>query len=138
MSLYLPMIECSSCGNQLGHLYNPYFILSKQLLRDTTSAEGSYDAVVDLITNNKDKYTYEDGNISDFLITYYTWAKDHTDLDLFKPSNLVARALLAVRDLTSDQLPFGKPGQDGQRNPYDARTCCMCAFQCTPISDAVF
>jgi hypothetical protein len=132
------MIECSACGKQLGHLYASYINMSKQLIRDTSSVDGNYDALIDLIKENTDKYNYVGGNITEFLTIYYTWAKDHPSHDLFQPSNLVARALLAINDLTPDQLPFGYQGLDGQRNPYDARTCCMTSFQCTPVSNATF
>jgi DNA-directed RNA polymerase subunit N (RpoN/RPB10) len=138
MSLYLPMIECSSCGNQLGHLFVPYLNMSKQLLRDTVSADRDYDSIIDALTDNKSKYEYDDGDASAFLITYYTWAKDHRDQDVFQPSNLVARALLEIKTLDNARLPFGRPGSDGQRNAYDARTCCLREFQCTPLSDATF
>lgn len=132
------MIECSSCGNHLGHLMQDYLNMSKQLMRDIVSADNEYETLLDLLQDNKDKYEYEDGNISEFLTTYYTWAKDHVELDLFNPSNLVARALLAMRPLDASHLPFGQLGPDGQRNSYEARICCMTAFQCTPLSDATF
>jgi hypothetical protein len=122
------MIECSTCGNCLGHLYRDYVRLAIQLSRDLAS---------DVIPEPKDKrYTYGDGDsIAPFLHTYYTWVEQNPKYkDIYEPQNVVARAMLRLRELKPEHLPFGKPAADGQRNQYEAALCCLRMLQLDPSS----
>ena len=127
MALYeLPMLECSNCGQHLGHVYESYYQLTKQLIEELKGQRvpsGSYVA--------------QDGDdISEFISTYYSWydAQEPGTVPVHEPGNIVARALLRIRDLEPDHLPFGSAlEQDGQISVYDARICCMRMLQTDPM-----
>jgi len=131
MAYHIPMIECSTCGNCLGHLYGDYVRMSIQLCRDIST---------DKIPEPKDKaYIYGDGDsIAPFLNTYYKWLEENPKYkDIYEPQNIVARALLRLRELKPEHLPFGKAAADGQRNQYEAALCCLRMFQLDPSSQGV-
>lgn len=136
MSHYeLQMIECSSCGNIVGHLYDDYYALRGQLQKELDSGRkvpsGSY--VV--------KATGDD--IGPYLRTYYEWANDQIDEDpsaikaiiaqRYQPANIVARAMLRIKELDKDDLPFGsKREADGQLSRFETRMCCLRMMQTDP------
>lgn len=127
MALYeLPMLECSNCGQHLGHIYESYYQLTKQLtdeLKDNDVPSGEY------ITSYGD-------DITDFITTYYDWyaEQDHSEVPVHEPGNIIARALLRLRPLESDHLPFGSAHEeDGQISVYEARICCMRMLQTDPM-----
>lgn len=125
MALYqLPMIECSSCGQHLGHLYESYYTLTQQLteeLKNYDTPSGTYRA------DNGD-------DISQFINTYYTWYNQQEGpVPTHEPCNIVARALLRLRELEPEHLPFGSTREpDGQMSFYEARICCMRMLQTDP------
>jgi len=125
MALYqLPMLECSSCGQHLGHKYDDYYTLTKQLIEELQ------------ISNVPTGYynTSDDDNISNFIHTYYIWynkqtvkVPDHT------PGNIISRALLRIVELDEKNLPFGSlREEDGQISIFEPRICCMRMFQSDP------
>jgi DNA-directed RNA polymerase subunit N (RpoN/RPB10) len=122
----LPMIECSSCGQCIGHLFEDYYDLSKNLIDELAYREvpsGTY------ITSMGD-------DISKFIHTYYTWynnIEDKSGVLKYSPKNIVARALLRLQDLTEDSLPFGSDREpDMQLSPYNTRICCLRMFMSDP------
>jgi DNA-directed RNA polymerase subunit N (RpoN/RPB10) len=128
MALYeLPMLECSSCGQHLGHLYKDFYTLTKQLkneLEYSGRPTGSY-----ITKANND-------NITEFVRTYYDWYKQQegADVPVHEPSNIVARALLRTQELDSAHLPFGSNVQDdGQLSTHEARICCLRMLQTDPM-----
>lgn len=126
----LPMIECSSCGNCIGHLFEDYYDLSKQLIDELSRNDvpsGKY------ITNEGD-------DISEFISTYYTWYDtiDKSKVLEYSPRNIVARALLRLRELSPDHLPFGTEREpDMQLSPYNTRICCLRMFMSDPGASLV-
>ena len=125
MALYqLPMLECSNCGQHLGHLYNSYYTLTQQLIKE-----------LDGRSVPTGKYVSATGDdISPFIKTYYEWyAKQTGSVPDHQPGNIVARGLLRLRDLDATHLPFGSVREDdGQLSIYDVRICCMRMFQTDP------
>ena len=125
----LPMPECSSCGRFLGHLYDDHIELTKKLQEDLSnggSPSGQYRGAV----------SGED--ITDFINTYYTWRaefdKKHKDFPVFTPLNIVSRALIAVKPLEEEDLPFGTAREeDGQRTVFEHSICCLRMFQGNPL-----
>jgi DNA-directed RNA polymerase subunit N (RpoN/RPB10) len=128
MALYqLPMLECSNCGQHLGHKYEDYYTLTKQLVEELKTKS--------VPTGT---YTASDGDdISAFINIYYSWYTnpDRTEpVPQHEPGNIVARALLRLRELNSQQLPFGSAREDdGQISIYEPRICCMRMFQTDPM-----
>lgn len=125
MAYELPMLECSNCGQHLGHMYNDYYILTKQLmeeLKNTDVPRGTY-------------ITSYDDDISDYISTYYSWyqTQDVNMVPVHEPGNIVARALLRTRTLKPEHLPFGSATEaDGQLSIHEGRICCMRMFQTDP------
>ena len=132
-SFYLPMADCSACNRHVGHLYDAYYSLTERLLR-ALSTTASIAEFAESISDRQ--FTYEEHDITHditaFLRTYYTWAATQPDKHMFEPANVVARALLRIRELDASHLPFGSKAADGQRNAYDAPICCLRMFQCDP------
>lgn len=125
MALYqLPMIECSSCGQCIGHLFSDYYDLSKKLIDELQKRD----------VPTGDYTTSQGDDIGPYLRTYYEWyskakAEVAGEVLEYQPKNIVARALLRIKDLTDDMLPFGSLREpDGQLTPYEARTCCLRMF----------
>lgn len=120
MAYQLPMIECSSCGQVVGHLYGDFYSLTKQLMEElegTDIPSGSYQ-------------TKSGDDIRPFLRTYYSWyseAKEQPDPPLeYLPNNVVARALLRTAELNTEDLPFGsKRETDGTLSFDEPRICCI-------------
>ena len=122
----LSMIECSSCGQQLGHLYEDYYELTIKLERELKNGkiDGSYK-------------TRHGDDLSMFLKTYYDWATDNAEKAVFQPANIIARALLRIKELDTKDLPFGmKTELDGQRDVHEVRVCCLRMFQCDPSAQS--
>lgn len=127
MALYqLPMLECSNCGQHVGHKYEDYYTLTKQLMDELSTRNvpsGSY------VTTDGD-------DITSFVKTYYTWYQnqDPQVVPRHDPGNIIARALLRLRELDESQLPFGSAHEDdGQLSIYEPRICCMRMFQTDPM-----
>ena len=123
----LPMLECSSCGQFIGPFYDDYYALSKRLIEDLARREVPTDT-----------YTTEDDDIGPFIKTYYEWhskQEDKSRLPVHTPANIVARALLRLRELTPTHLPFGSlKVEDGQMSMFEARMCCLRMFQTDPTA----
>ena len=118
MAYHLPMIECSTCGNSVGHLYADYDRLT-QKLKEVLHAGTA-------LSPTSEGFTYGDGSsLAPYLATYYTWLQGGTHPDLYEPANVVARGLLRIRDLEPAHLPFGRLNPDGQRNQFEASICCL-------------
>ena len=133
-TFYLPMTDCSACGRHVGHIYEPYYTLTERLLRMLSTSANIADFADSL--NDRD-FTYDGHSIGPFLRVYYTWAAKNPGKALFEPANVVARALLRIRELEEGQLPFGSKAADGQRNAYDAPICCLRMFQCDPSMQTI-
>ncbi len=123
----MPMIECSSCGQCLGHLYDDFYDLSKKLLDELQTSS-------DVPTGF---YITRDGDdIGPFLTTYYEWYSKHRndkDVIVYRPETIIARALLRIQELSEDFLPFGSHREeDNQLSPFEARACCLRMFQTDP------
>lgn len=126
MALYqLPMLECSNCGQHLGHKYEDYYTLTKQLTEELK--------IRDVPVGT---YVASDGDdISAFINTYYSWyTKQDGPVPLHEPGNIISRALLRLRELNTSHLPFGNAREnDGQLSIYEPRICCMRMFQTDPM-----
>lgn|SRR3990167_5569989 len=125
MPIELPMIECSSCGKIVGHLYELYYSERKILL--TEIEEGI--TMHEYLSNNENELMKPD-KLSDYLydnfyLKYYNYIRT---LDIKKEvelsaSNMIIRAVLT--DYT-DEVKF--PIND---NASDAvRYCCMRTLAC--------
>ena len=129
MALYqLPMNECSSCGHIVGHMYEDFYSLTKQLMEELKTRSipsGSYT-------------TKEGEDLTGFVTTYYTWYEAHKNdesppLEYF-PANIIARALLKTRDLTDKHLPFGSAREDdNQLSFHEPRICCLRMLETDPM-----
>ena len=125
MSISLPMIECSSCGKVLGHLYEDYYNLGALLERlsqenDALSLANS-DHTEDFRTPNSHD------NWNEFIKPYFRWLVEHPDdRDMYTPHNIVARSLLRpygeVSRMPINLRVLGKPLLT------DARYCCLRMF----------
>jgi len=126
VSLYqLPMLECSNCGQHLGHMYEDYYTLTKKLMEDLANLDvpvGTYKT-----SNGND-------DLTPFIKTYYTWyTKQSEPVPIHLPGNIIARGLLRLRELKDDDLPFGSAVEDdGQMSIYEPRICCLRMFQTDP------
>lgn len=122
----LPMLECSSCGQHLGHLYEDYYRLTKQLMEELETQSVPYG----------DYTTSQGDDLTSFVQTYYTWLieQDQTrSIPVHEPCNIIARALLRTRELKLEHLPFGSAKEDdGQMSVHEARICCLRMFQTDP------
>lgn len=115
---------CSNCGRQLRHLYQDHINLSKELETELKVREvpaGSYVGEVSGI------------DITPFVRTYYTWRRQHPEFPEFKPHNVVARGLMALKPLTEEMLPFGMDREvDRQLSILAESPCCLRMLQCNP------
>ena len=133
-TFYLPMTDCSACNRHVAHLYEAYYTLTERLLRRLSTSP----SIADFAASIRDgDFTYDGHNIASFLQVYYGWAAKNEALALFEPANVVARALLRIRELEESHLPFGSKAADGQRNAYDAPICCLRMFQCDPSMQTI-
>lgn len=120
------MLECGNCGQHLGHIYEDYYTLSKQLtdeLKDGGVPSGTYVA-----TSGDD--------VSAFINTYYLWFKGEHEgpIPIHEPENIVARALLRIKELDPEELPFGSSREaDGQLSIFEPRICCLRMLQTDPM-----
>lgn len=114
---HLPMIECSTCGTCLGDKYGDYYRITAYLGEVLKTGQP--------IDPADPKFHYGDGeSLGPFLAVYYTWLKGQS-VNLYEPSNVVARGLLRLRELKAEYLPFGRVNPDGQRNQFEASICCL-------------
>jgi DNA-directed RNA polymerase subunit N (RpoN/RPB10) len=115
------MPECSSCGQYVSHLMDDYYKLTTQLIKELPNPTGSY------ITKDGD-------DITPFIKTYYTWVGNSKPQ--YMPGNIVARALLRIKDLKQQDLPFGSNRTtDGQLSlTTETRICCLRMFQTDPVA----
>lgn len=124
----LQMIECSSCGNVVGHLFDDYYALRARLQKEINSGRDI----------PSDQYVVQatGDDIGPFLRTFYTWVKETVDEDpdsvkafvarRYQPANIVARAMLRLKELDKEELPFGsKREADGQHSRFEPRICCL-------------
>lgn len=120
----LPMLECSSCGQYVGHLYEDYFTLTKKLIDELEHRD----------VPSMRYITSLDKDITEFIQNYYTWYDLHKDEEgvlEYLPGAIVSRALL---NLEITPLPFGKHSEpDGQHSPFEARPCCLRMLQTNPV-----
>lgn len=112
------MIECSTCGKAIGHLYGAYYRIAQYLI-EVLAENRQVDPAAP-------EYTYGTGNtLGPYLATYYGWLADQHQTDFYEPANVVARGLLRIRELQREHLPFGRANPDGQRNQFEASICCL-------------
>ena len=144
------MIECSSCGAVLGHLYLDHLELTERLTKDL-ARNGS----------PTDVYVSSTGvDLKPNLDVYYAWARaraaeanskamaaleedevfgeivDKTPKItaanyLYTPQNMIARALLSPVRWTEQDFPYSL-APDGQRSMFAAATCCLRMFMADP------
>ena len=130
--LQLPMLECTNCGQHLGHLYEDYYTLTEQLMQELTDNP-------DRVPRGTYRTTHSTpvDDITEFIRTYYTWylaEKDKKSIPVHEPGNIVARALLRTQELKAAHLPFGSNREpDGQLSIHEARICCLRMFQTDPM-----
>ena len=134
----LPYVCCVSCGNQLGHIFEHYYVCTKHLVgyhtRLVTGTMKPSEVDPKLFQLDDIKYNLWDS----FLKGYYTWlqtGKNHMNAKM-TPSGLVMQALLADYDLVKPEeikkhLPFNFSGQDC------VKYCCKTALL-TDNSKAVY
>lgn len=126
MSTQLPMIECSSCGKIVGHLYHDYYnaLLVLESIHDKlvngsmslSAAQAMFDGL-------------ENGNLWEkYLGKYYDYVQKHSEFDhtLFAPKSLICHALLFHRKLEDSDLPLNEHSRD----PGCVKYCCMRMLQC--------
>lgn len=115
---------CSSCGRQMGHLYEDHINLSKKLeteLKSTAVPQQNY--IGDI--SGKD--------ITDFVHTYYSWQVKNPNKIKFQPHNIISRGLLSLSPLTEEMLPFGTAREeDNQLSMLSEPVCCLRMLQCDP------
>lgn len=105
------MIECSSCGNIVGHLIDDYYTAVKILsdIHDNLiKNEITLSAAESLFSSLKN------GNIfTNYLKLYYEdMNRNKRDPSLYSPSALVAKALLFHRKLRQSDLPLNEHEKD--------------------------
>ena len=126
MALYqLPMNECSSCGQIVGHMYDDFYTLTKQL-------------TTELKTRSIPSETYrttEGKDITEFIRVYYSWFDKNKGKVLeYFPANIIARALLATVPLEESLLPFGHSREpDGQISFNEPKICCLRMLETDPM-----
>ena len=125
MTYQLPMMECSACGNHVGHMYDDYYELSKRLYDDIASSDDGFPKLEGIYLTKRNR------DLKPFLQTYYNWLKKQDGLEYYEPANVIARALLSVIPLTETALPYSKE-PDNQLGVFEARMCCMRMFQADP------
>lgn len=118
------MLECSSCGQYVGHLYEDYYTLTKQLVHELEHR--TIPTMRYITSSNKD--------VSKFIHNYYTWYDQHKDeasVLEYLPGAIVSRALLNLKETP---LPFGSLSEpDGQQSPFEAKICCLRMLQTNPV-----
>lgn len=121
------MLECSNCGQHVGHLYEDYYTLTKQLTDELARRD----------VPNGTYRTISGDDISSYINTYYSWYdknKEGVQVPKHEPGNIIARALLRTRELEAEHLPFGSTTEsDGQMSIHEARICCIRMFQTDPM-----
>lgn len=126
MSSQLPMIECSSCGNIVGHLYDDYYLALETLTPihdDLVTGRLTPSSVVSLFSKLKN------GNIFEhYLQLYYEdLVENGRDANLYTPAALVSKALLFHRELRPSDLPL----HEHERDPMTCvKYCCTRMFLC--------
>lgn len=134
--------NCTNCGKHLSHLYPDYRSLCKQLIEeleyDMNHAEDSETKL--FVPSGSYKGQQSGLDITPFIKTYYTWKvrqnEEGVKTPIFTPLAIIGRALLAIKPLEEDQLPFGtKREADGQRWAFDQPLCCMRYLMCNPASN---
>ena len=118
---------CSNCGRQLRHLYEDHIDLTRKLLDDIKNRGGPSGRFVGSISGK---------DITDFINVYYTWKKGNKGAPPFQPGNIVARALISIRDLDETMLPFGAAAreEDGQLSMLNEPVCCLRMLHCNPLA----
>lgn len=139
------MLECSSCGKYIGHLMKDYYDMTILLVNDLERHEGKPRLDGNYVTS-------EGRDIKPYLRTYYDWANDSRNYgDAFvtvvgpggrpvtqpyrAPNAVIARALLSIKPLSLDDLPYGVE-EDGQRSMFEERYCCQRMFLTDPTFTA--
>ena len=142
MTSQLPYMQCVTCGNQLGHLFNNYYQMSYNL---EESKNNYHDDLIKkkIKPSDVDERLFlledeeGDGNIwTSFLKGYYTWLQDTGNTCTMTAKGLVMQALLANYNLTNEEeikehLPFNFSNQD------TVRYCCKTALL-TDNSKAIY
>ena len=127
----LPILECSSCLKQVGHLFDDYYsaIITLQDVHDKILYEKEN------ISSAEDPYSL--GSIwSDYLAHYYKYMQSVQDskspeeykkiAEMYTFKALICRALLFHRPLTAADLPL----HEHQRDSGCVRICCIRALMC--------
>ncbi len=130
MTSQLPYVQCVTCGNQIGHLFNSFYQLTYNLEEKTNNYHNlliagkiSPDSVDDSL------FVTDEINIwSSFLKGYYEWFQNSGQTACnMSAKGLVIQALLADYNLETEKeikehLPFNFSNQDA------VRYCCRTAF----------
>lgn len=140
MSL-VPALECTSCGNHVGHLF-PYYFKLTSLLNAEVDEEGvtlhqalvNGDLEVDTGKINEADFDTNGqaplGNIwTNYLKKYYVWVQsaEPEDKNDYEAKNLVARALL--EEVASNADREGKEKWVEHTSTEATRYCCTNTFQ---------
>ncbi len=131
MTSQLILIQCLSCGNQLGHLYKYFYNCSHVIHKDH---QGILDDLskFDKDEDFKKQFNVEHGkftrNLWDtFLKTYYTWLltdESKPYRELYTAKSLILQALLSKDVLDKEKLPLNFSSPDA------VRYCCRSVFLC--------
>ena len=124
----LPMIECSSCGKQVGHLYEDYQQFTRNLLKDIEQNGMPPALNDDYVTTGEE----EPRDIKPYLETYYNWCAANGATP-FNANNIIIRALLGLVPLEDSAIPYSIE-EDGQRGYYEVKICCMTMLMTDPSS----
>lgn len=122
MSTQLPMIECSSCGKIIGHLYKDFYDAVMTLEKHHDSfLKGADGSGLFRALRNEDIW-------AKYLKKYYEHLRSDTSVDanLYSPKALVAKALLFHRYLQDSDLPL----HEHERDSGCVRYCCIRMLMC--------
>ena len=141
MTYQLPILECSSCGNYVGHLMEDYYNMSRALI-DSLRAARVRPADGNVAPALDDVYKTKTGkDIKPYLEAYYKWEATipaGSKKIRLSPPNVVARALLDDKEPPAEgdekfYLIGGPLEADGQRNLMEPRGCCLRMFMGDPM-----
>lgn len=125
-----PMIECTSCGRQVGHLIIPYKkCLSnldkqhKQLLEGTVTFQSFLDGLVD-----SDREVWDKLKLRNYLEPYYQWYQSNSEFEL-SSAGLLAHAFLTYLDL-DEPVDATTVFPLYMNSFYATRYCCLRMLHC--------
>ena len=130
LTTQLPMIECSSCGKYVGHLFDQYYnaiLVLEDKHQGILNGEGNLDT----------EDPYDLGGIwTNYIRVYYKFMLGKKEslseeqykrlANLYSVRALIQKALLFHRPLTDDDLPLN----EHERDTGCVRACCKRALAC--------